>query len=225
MEPTQLLFLSGGIGGVLGAVSVNGIAFVNKKLIKSRNMDGNRLKRARKRAGIETLLFIVIFMFLGVSAQHPLDAFYRMSIFTVLFGIGITDIYYRIIPNEYVTIMAFLALIMLLSGQSQISPLNALAGSVVGGLIFLYPCIKNQNVGGGDVKLCIAAGLNVGLGGLLASLVFMGLFLLIYTAYKQIIKGKSVLTNMVPLGPILAPLIFVQILLIDIIPNYARFFI
>ncbi|MDD2215657.1 MAG: prepilin peptidase [Eubacteriales bacterium] len=225
MGPTQLMFFSVGISGVMGAVSANGIAFVNKKLIKARNMDDNRLMHARKRAGIETLLFIVIFMFLGIWTQHPLDAFYRMSIFTVLFGIGITDFYYRIIPNEYITAMAFLALIMLLSKQSQISPLNALAGSVVGGLIFLYPCIKNQTVGGGDVKLCIAAGLNVGLGGLLASLVFMGLLLLIYTAYKQLIKGQSILTNMVPLGPVLATSIFAQILLMDIIPNYARFFI
>jgi Flp pilus assembly protein protease CpaA len=224
MGPTQLLFLSGGIGGILGAVSASGIAFVNKKLIKARNMDDNRLKRARSRAGIETLLFIVTFMFIGIWTQHPLDAFYRMSIFTVLFGIGITDFYYRIIPNEYITVMALLAFIMIFSGQSQISTLNALVGSIIGGLIFLYPCIRNQTVGGGDIKLCIAAGLTVGLGGLLASLVFMGLLLLIYTAYKQM-KGQSVLTNMVPLGPILAPLIFVQILLMDIIPNYARFFI
>lgn len=223
MANMDLLLWNGATAGMLGAVFVNIIAASNKILMFVRGEDTTCLYRTKLRILAETILFITVFIVIEMVSEDPLEALFIMTMFSVLFGIGVCDSYYKIIPNEYIIVIAATAALMLISGSSPVSIVNALAGGIAGGLIFIYPYIKTRTCGGGDVKLCAAAGLTVGLGGMLAAIASMGIILFLYTLYKLIRSKTVVLSNMVPLGPVLSTCIFIQIILLDIIPGYASF--
>jgi prepilin signal peptidase PulO-like enzyme (type II secretory pathway) len=89
-------------------------------------------------------------------------------------------------------------------------------------LLFIYPFFKGRSCGGGDVKFCAAAGLAVGLTALLAALVTMGFILLFYTTYKLVKDKELVLSKFLPLGPVLAACITIQVVLLDLFPGYGR---
>lgn len=223
METISLYLCNGFTAGLFGAVSANGVSLVNKALMHVREQDINRLDRSKLRIIVETVVFAIIFAMIESMAEDPVKSLFIMTIFTVLYGIGVCDSVYKIIPNEYVIVIALIAAIMLNSGYSSISVANAVAGGAAGILIFIYPYMKSAAFGGGDVKLCAAAGLTIGLGGLLAAIVSMGLMLIIYTFYMLIKTKNIVLTKMIPIGPVLTVCIFIQLILIDIMPDYGRF--
>lgn len=218
----ELLLWNSGTVIVIGIIFANSIPVVNKLLMYARGQNISKLSRSKTRIAVETIIFVMVFIMLDIMTNDPLASFYRMIIFTVLFGIGVSDALYKIIPNEYIIVIAILAVTMLICDRSQISIVNALAGGIAGAIVFIYPYLKTQTCGGGDVKLCASAGLAIGLGGIFAALISMGVILLIYTSYKLIKEKKLVLSNFIPLGPILSASIFLQIVLLDIIPNYAR---
>ena len=223
MEAISLSISNGFAAGLLGAVSANGVSLVNKALMYVREQDIDKLDRSKLRIIVETAGFAIVFAMIEFMVENPVKAVFIMTIFTVLYGVGVCDSIYKIIPNEYVIVITLIAAIMLNSGYSSISAANAIAGGAAGILIFIYPYMKSAAFGGGDVKLCAAAGLIVGLGGLLAAIVSMGIILIIYTFYMLVKTKNVVLTKMIPIGPILTVCIFIQIILLDIMPDYGRF--
>ncbi len=206
-----------------GAGSINLIMRANRVLIAARQLESDKMKRSAKRIFAETAAFASLFAVTVILTADLQQAFYRLILFTLLYGISVVDGFYRIIPNEYVILLALTGAGMLFAGQSPVSIQEAFAGGLAGGLLFVYPFLKDRSCGGGDVKLCAAAGLSIGLGALLAALAAMGLVLFVYAVYILVKNRELILSKFLPMGPILSACIFLQIVLMDLIPWYGRF--
>lgn len=216
------LLYTGITAGCSGAIGVNCIYAANRTLIAARLREPDKLKRSRKRILIESLSFAVLFILILFGTPDLYGALYRMVLLTILYGVAVSDTLYRIIPNEYVILIALTGIVMLVTGHSPVSAAEALLGGTAGGLLFIYPFFKGRSCGGGDVKFCAAAGLAVGLTALLAALVTMGFILLFYTTYKLVKDKELVLSKFLPLGPVLAACITIQVVLLDLFPGYGR---
>lgn len=217
------LLSAGMTAGCSGALSINCVYAVNRSLIVARSLDPEKLKRPLSRILVESSFFAVLFVLSFFLTMDVYEVIYRMILFTLLYGIAVADALYRIIPNEYVLLIALTAAAMLLTGHSPVSSPEALLGGTAGGLLFIYPFLKDRSCGGGDVKLCAAAGLAIGLTALLAALISMGLVLLFYTFFKLLKDKEFILTKFLPMGPVLTACIIIQIMLIDLFPWYGRF--
>ena len=71
------------------------------------------------------------------------------------------DLYQRRVPNVLVLTGSLLGIVLLLTSWSTVSPAMALAGAVVGLLIFILPYALGL-MGAGDVKLLSMCGLFLG---------------------------------------------------------------
>jgi Flp pilus assembly protein protease CpaA len=216
------LLYTGMTAGCSGAISINCIYAANRTLIAARLLEPDKLKRSRSRILVESLSFAGLFILILFGTPDLYEAFYRMVLFTILYGVAVSDALYRIIPNEYVFLIALTGAAMLVTGHSPVSSVEALLGGAGGGLIFIYPFLKGRSCGGGDVKLCAAAGLAIGLSALLAALITMGLILFIYTIYKLVKDKELILSKFLPLGPVLTACITIQVILLDLFPGYGR---
>ncbi|MGI6732890.1 MAG: prepilin peptidase [Anaerovoracaceae bacterium] len=216
------LLYTGITGGCSGAISINCIYAVNRTLIAARLLEPDKLTRSRNRILVESLCFALLFIFILFLTPDFHQAFYRMVLFTIFYGVAVSDALYRIIPNEFVTLIALTGAAMLLTGHSPVSATEALLGGAAGGQLFIYPFFKGRSCGGGDVKLCAAAGLAVGLTALLAALVAMGFILLLYTIFKLVKDKELILSKFLPLGPVLAACLTMQVILLDLFPGYGR---
>jgi len=214
---------AGMAAGCSGALSINCIYAANRSLIMARLLEPAKLKRSGNRILVESLFFAALFIVSLFLTADLYEAIYRMVLFTLLYGIAVADALYRIIPNEYVVLIALTAAAMLLTGYSPVSVTEALLGGAAGGLLFIYPFLKDRSCGGGDVKLCAAAGLAIGLTALMAALISMGLILLFYTIYKLLKDKEFILNKFLPMGPVLTACISMQIILLDLFPGYGRF--
>lgn len=106
---------------------------------------------------------------------------------------AIQDVKINIIPNYICAAVAVLALPRMLWGGE--SPIFALGGLCVAGLpLLIIWLIKKRSIGGGDIKLCAAAGLFIGTEGaaimlFLASLAFYSISM--YLQHKGRVKTGS----------------------------------
>ena len=131
----------------------------------------------------------------GMAWRHPweLEAVRGAIFFTLLLGIALTDAREYIIPDEFTWGGLVLGIVLSLPGGMGIGPIQALIGAVVGfGLLWLVGfvgtlALKEEAMGGGDIKMMAMVGAFVGwpgvlltifLGALLGTMIFLPLTLL-----------------------------------------------
>jgi leader peptidase (prepilin peptidase)/N-methyltransferase len=127
--------------------------------------------------------------------RHPweLEALRGAMFFTLLLGIALTDAREYIIPDEFTWGGLLIGVLLSLPSGVGIGPIQALIGAGVGfGLLWLVGFIgtmalKEEAMGGGDIKMMAMVGAFVGwqgvlltifLGALLGTMIFLPLTLL-----------------------------------------------
>ncbi len=120
----------------------------------------------------------------------------------LLLMIALADLKYMIIPDQFVIILATSAIGFMPFRGSIIQPLLGLA--IGGGAILILAGIgalaKMEMIGFGDVKLCAALGLVLGLRGTLITLILAVFAAGIYAA-AGLVSGKLKSSDHMPLGP------------------------
>ena len=124
----------------------------------------------------------------------------------VLLLIGLADLKYGIIPDQFVIMLAVCGLGFLPLQESIWQPLGGLA---LGGGVMLVCALlgrfafHREVMGFGDVKLCAALGLGLGLRGMLFALAAASLASG-FAAAILLARRKITRDSMLPLGPFLA---------------------
>ncbi|MGI6552874.1 MAG: prepilin peptidase [Bacillota bacterium] len=160
-------------------------------------------------------LFLLTFFQLGFSPHLVKHLF----LFACLLVVSFVDLEHQIIPDKLVvTIFLWGGIWQLFS--PQISYLQSLAGAFLGGgFLFLVARLSKGGMGGGDIKLMLAAGFYLG-----GSLTILALFLAFLTGSVVgiillvfQIKGRK---EPIPFGPFLAQGIFASVLWGEEILNF-----
>lgn len=113
------------------------------------------------------------------------------------------DAEHRIIPNRLVLWMVAGAVVLVpLAGNVRI--ISAVAGAVaVGGFLLLLSALTGGGIGGGDIKFAAAAGLYLGLPGVMFGL-FLGSVLGAFYGLALILVKKKSRKEPLPFGPFLS---------------------
>ena len=120
--------------------------------------------------------------------------------------IGLADLKYMIIPDQFVIMLAIAGMGFLPLQHSLWQPLGGLA--IGGGVMLLVALLgrlvfKQEVMGFGDVKLCAAMGLGLGINGMIFTLAAAAL-LSGFAAAIGLARKKYKMEDMKPLGPYLA---------------------
>ena len=120
--------------------------------------------------------------------------------------IGLADLKYMIIPDQFVIMLAIAGMGFLPLQHSLWQPLGGLA--IGGGVMLLVALLgrlvfKQEVMGFGDVKLCAAMGLGLGINGMIFTLAAAAL-LSGFAAAIGLARKKYKMGDMKPLGPYLA---------------------
>jgi len=120
----------------------------------------------------------------------------------LLLMIALADLKYMIIPDQFVIMLAISAIAFLPFRGSIIQPLLGLA--IGGGAMLVLAGIgalaKKEMIGFGDVKLCAALGLVLGIRGIICALTAAVLAAGIYAA-AGLVSGKLKAGDHMPMGP------------------------
>lgn len=121
----------------------------------------------------------------------------QMAIFIMLL------IYAAMIDVKTRTIPDHIPMLIILIGLIDMEPISALLGLMLVPLpYFIMALLKENSIGGGDIKLMGACGFYLGLQvGYVASVLGLMLALIIHLAYSVI--GNKKVTKNIPLGPYL----------------------
>lgn len=150
------------------------------------------------------------------SFTVALYSFFMLIVFGLL---AVTDYHKKVIPNKLVGSLFVLKIVLGLCYFIQVTGIpktllaslnyehmnifvfDAIAGFIIGMVIFFIPAFLSKGIGMGDVKLMGAVGFSLGLMGLLYTIVIMGTGVFIYVLLKN--KGNivEILTVKIPLGP------------------------
>lgn len=136
--------------------------------------------------------------------------------------VSITDMHFRIIPNDmlialFVTALAF-GIPRLFGFESfpEFSLKSSLLGLAVCFAIFMLPAALSKKVGAGDVKLAAVMGFALGLHNSLFAIVIMGVFVLAFTLLQRRTPGAGIFRTMIPMGPFIAASMLVVPLLLEL---------
>lgn len=112
-------------------------------------------------------------------------------------------IYAAIIDLKARTIPDYVPVLIMLVGLIDMEPVSAVLGLILVPLpYFIMALLKDNSIGGGDIKLMAACGFYLGLqAGYMASIVGLMLAIIIHVAYS-VIRSKK-MTRGIPLGPYL----------------------
>ncbi|NLT16968.1 MAG: hypothetical protein GXY11_05020 [Clostridiales bacterium] len=133
-------------------------------------------------------------------------------IFLVLVSISAVDDSIRKIPNELLLMLLILKLGAVAASGSLAPLLPALAGMVVGAVVFIIPSKLGIFIGWGDIKMAAAAGFCLGVVGVLQAVLVMGAIIALYSLYLIITKSGGMKTK-VAIGPPLSLGMMVSLLL------------
>ncbi|KAB3527089.1 MULTISPECIES: prepilin peptidase [Alkaliphilus] len=125
-----------------------------------------------------------------------MEVFQMLAFIMLLIYAAIIDLKTRTIP-DYVPVL------IMLVGLIDMEPLPAVLGLILVPLpYFIMALLKDNSIGGGDIKLMAACGFYLGLqAGYMASIVGLMLTIIIHFAYS-VIRSKK-MTRSIPLGPYL----------------------
>jgi prepilin signal peptidase PulO-like enzyme (type II secretory pathway) len=133
-------------------------------------------------------------------------------IFLVLVSISAVDDSIRKIPNELLLMLLILKLGAVAASGSLAPLLPALAGMVVGAVVFIIPSKLGIFIGWGDIKMAAAAGFCLGVVGVLQAVLVMGAIIALYSLYLIITKSGGMKTK-VAIGPPLSLGMMISLLL------------
>ena len=118
--------------------------------------------------------------------------------------ISIKDSRERMIPNESIILLGIVGIVKnILTGPLTGSFSSIAFGTIIGGMVFLIPAIATHKIGFGDVKLATVIGLNVGIRGMMYTIIFMGMGVIVYFTQKSFREKTLNLRQTIPLGPFL----------------------
>jgi prepilin signal peptidase PulO-like enzyme (type II secretory pathway) len=142
----------------------------------------------------------------------PVKGVETAMIFLVLVSISAVDDSIRKIPNELLLMLLILKLGAVAASGSLAPLLPALAGMVVGAVVFIIPSKLGIFIGWGDIKMAAAAGFCLGVVGILQAVLVMGAIIALYSLYLIITKRGGMKTK-VAIGPPLSLGMMVSLLL------------
>ena len=142
----------------------------------------------------------------------PVKGVETAMIFLVLVSISAVDDSIRKIPNELLLMLLILKLGAVAASGSLAPLLPALAGMVVGAVVFIIPSKLGIFIGWGDIKMAAAAGFCLGVVGVLQAVLVMGAIIALYSLYLIITKSGGMKTK-VAIGPPLSLGMMVSLLL------------
>lgn len=156
-------------------------------------------------------LFLVVYITLqaqsggdtGSGARFGWVVAKNLFFTAALLAAAFIDAEHRIIPNRLVFWMVAGAVVLVpLAGNVRI--VSAVAGAVaVGGFLLLLSAVTGGGVGGGDIKFAAAAGLYLGLPGVMLGL-FLGSLLGTFYGLALILVKKKSRKEPLPFGPFLS---------------------
>ncbi|MGI5907151.1 MAG: prepilin peptidase [Christensenellales bacterium] len=145
-------------------------------------------------------------------SADPVKGVETAMIFLVLVSISAVDDSIRKIPNELLLMLLILKLGAVAASGSLAPLLPALAGMVVGAVVFIIPSKLGIFIGWGDIKMAAAAGFCLGVVGVLQAVLVMGAIIALYSLYLIITKRGGMKTR-VAIGPPLSLGMMVSLLL------------
>lgn len=136
--------------------------------------------------------------------METFNYFYLVAIIIVAIWISIKDFKERVIPNMCIALLGILGVGKIIVSQSlEKSIIDMVVGMLLGTLIFLIPTLFINKIGAGDTKLAAIIGLNVGISGMMYTIVFMGIGAIIYFIVISLMTKTIDLKQTIPLGPFL----------------------
>jgi prepilin signal peptidase PulO-like enzyme (type II secretory pathway) len=145
-------------------------------------------------------------------SADPVKGVETAMIFLVLVSISAVDDSIRKIPNELLLMLLILKLGAVAASGSLAPLLPALAGMVVGAVVFIIPSKLGIFIGWGDIKMAAAAGFCLGVVGVLQAVLVMGAIIALYSLYLIITKSGGMKTK-VAIGPPLSLGMMISLLL------------
>ena len=136
--------------------------------------------------------------------------FYYFLLLFIGGTLSLTDIHFRIIPNDLLIALLATALIFgipRLLGQEAFPAFrlgSSLAGLAVCFIIFMLPAALSKKIGAGDVKLAASMGFALGFQSSLLAITLMGVLILCFTFLQRKAPSVKFIKTMIPLGPFIA---------------------
>lgn len=198
------------MGGALG----EGVRLVSRRLIARRI--GQLMERPGANGQWSPLQWVLAGA-LGCGAimfwcGDPAKGIETAMIFLVLVSISVVDDSIRKIPNELLLMLLILKLGAVATSGSLETLLPALAGMVVGTVVFIIPSRLGIYIGWGDIKMAAAAGFCLGVVGLLEAVLVMAAIIALYSLFLITTKRGGIKTK-VAIGPPLSLGMMVSLLL------------
>jgi leader peptidase (prepilin peptidase)/N-methyltransferase len=194
-------------GAVIGTICKVGCDWIERKILSDRNLEYDHSK-------MEDIIFYILMAVAGGvilwRTGSPLEIIYNFAILIICELIAVIDLHHRIIPNQFILAMLIIKIIfgvpsiLGIQGFPQFEIIQSLIGFAGGFIIFAFPAVLSKSVGAGDIKLAAAAGFCLGITGLLYAIVLMGICVLGYTLIQSQMPVKTMLHNMIPMGPFIA---------------------
>ena len=194
-------------GALIGTVLKIPCDFIERILLSSRNIVYGHSKN-------ENIIFHLIMAVMGAVIIWKQDfsfmAIYSFLILMICEMIAVIDLHHRIIPNDLMLLMIIIKIIFGIpnilgtEGFPEFSILYSMIGFVAGFVIFAFPAVLSKNVGAGDIKLAASIGFCLGIMNLLYAIIIMGICVLAYTLIQSKMMIKTMLHDMIPMGPFIA---------------------
>jgi leader peptidase (prepilin peptidase)/N-methyltransferase len=155
---------------------------------------------------LSAICFLYLYLMIGLTWGLAFWCFFYGALICLFF----IDLETFLLPDVVTLTLCGLALLAAVSGVLEISPLQSIAGGILGyvlpwavdGLYFLIR--KKRGFGGGDMKLLAAFGFATGVISMVISLFFASLIALLTLLFKYAIKrGNINLQKAFPFGPFL----------------------
>jgi len=208
------------IGAVVGALMEKSSVYLIKQRVNALKYSqfSGSVSKTTFWAMINAIVWLVFIKLNGLETK-TLEC---MMLFSICIILSAVDISIKKIPNELVLMTIFVGGAFVITGQPLASLEMNIFGLAIGFIIFFLPAMIGKGAGWGDVKYAAAVGFCLGAYGILAAIMMMTFFLMIYTGYL-IISGKGNLKSKVALGPFMASG-FVSVLILNLInTNYHLF--
>lgn len=175
----------------------------------------------------EIWLFPACMVLIGIGifcvSGFSISSVYYFALLIIGGTVSITDIHFRIIPNDMLIALLLTALcfgipgLLGAEGFPEFSVRSSLLGLVVCFSIFMLPSALSKKVGAGDVKLAAAMGFALGLWNSLLAIVVMGVLVLMFTILQRKAPALKFVKAMIPMGPFIA----VAMVLVPVLLQYS----
>lgn len=197
------MLLAGLLVGVVSILTVNKMILVKseyKQNHKSSNPNNTYINPLNIIILAISLTFCILMLLLyGISFKTLI----YIITFSICVVISAVDIKIKKIPNEAVLLLLGIALLLIVSGKSDVKAHYHFFGFIATTILFMIPFLFKNQAGAGDVKLAAVIGLYLGFPKVIYSVFIMSFIMLIYLLILIITK-KGGLKTKIALGPFIS---------------------